>query len=84
MGLTGVDKYDRTLVSGVKYPVFAASACSFWVLTRILYTLGYTTGDPAKVRHFSRDMSYMCTLHDTHVHLDSEANVAAVLGPSPS
>ena len=41
---------DRTLVSGTKCPVFAASACAFWVFTRILYTIGYTTGDVDKVR----------------------------------
>ncbi|KAH7886372.1 hypothetical protein F5I97DRAFT_1937227 [Phlebopus sp. FC_14] len=37
-----------TLVTGVKYPVLAASACAFWSFTRILYTIGYTSGDPAK------------------------------------
>ncbi|KAF8551108.1 membrane-associated proteins in eicosanoid and glutathione metabolism [Imleria badia] len=37
-----------TLVSGVKHPVLAASACAFWVFTRVLYTIGYTTGDAAK------------------------------------
>ncbi|KAN0073693.1 hypothetical protein V8E55_012170 [Tylopilus felleus] len=37
-----------TLVSGVKYPVFAAGACAFWVFTRVLYTIGYTSGDAAK------------------------------------
>ncbi|KAF8435834.1 hypothetical protein L210DRAFT_3484299 [Boletus edulis BED1] len=37
-----------TLVSGVKYPVLAASACAFWAFTRVLYTIGYTSGDAAK------------------------------------
>ncbi|KIJ66631.1 hypothetical protein HYDPIDRAFT_174655 [Hydnomerulius pinastri MD-312] len=37
-----------TLVTAVKYPVLAAAACGFWSLSRILYTIGYTTGDPAK------------------------------------
>ena len=45
-----IDWYDRTLVSGTKYPILAASACAFWVLTRVLYTIGYTTGDVDKVR----------------------------------
>ncbi|KAG2033003.1 hypothetical protein BDR03DRAFT_711858 [Suillus americanus] len=37
-----------TLVTAMKYPVFAGYACGLWALSRILYTLGYTTGDPAK------------------------------------
>ena len=56
LGLTWMD--DRTLVSGVKYPNLAASACAFWVVSRVLYTIGYTTGDAAKVRCSSRDMNF--------------------------
>ncbi|OAX37877.1 membrane-associated proteins in eicosanoid and glutathione metabolism [Rhizopogon vinicolor AM-OR11-026] len=37
-----------TLVTAMKYPVFAGYACGFWALSRVLYTLGYTTGDPVK------------------------------------
>ncbi|KIJ09631.1 hypothetical protein PAXINDRAFT_172428 [Paxillus involutus ATCC 200175] len=37
-----------TLVTAVKYPLLAAAACAFWSFTRVLYTVGYTTGDPAK------------------------------------
>ncbi|KAF9225134.1 membrane-associated proteins in eicosanoid and glutathione metabolism [Gyrodon lividus] len=39
-----------TLVTALKYPILAASGCGFWTFTRVLYTIGYTTGDPAK-RH---------------------------------
>jgi hypothetical protein len=42
--------FHRTLVTAVKYPLLAAAACAFWSFTRVLYTVGYTTGDPAKVR----------------------------------
>ena len=45
-------------MSGVKYPNLAASACAFWVVSRVLYTIGYTTGDAAKVRCSSRDMNF--------------------------
>ncbi|KIK37117.1 hypothetical protein CY34DRAFT_810652 [Suillus luteus UH-Slu-Lm8-n1] len=37
-----------TLVASMKYPVFAGYASGLWALSRVLYTLGYTTGDPAK------------------------------------
>ncbi|KAG1859783.1 hypothetical protein F4604DRAFT_1150667 [Suillus subluteus] len=37
-----------TLVTAMKYPVFAGYGCGLWALSRVLYTLGYTTGDPAK------------------------------------
>ncbi|GLB38872.1 putative MAPEG family protein [Lyophyllum shimeji] len=40
--------YVSTLVTGLKYPMFAASACGIWSLSRIAYTRGYITGDPAK------------------------------------
>ncbi|EGO29224.1 hypothetical protein SERLADRAFT_365244 [Serpula lacrymans var. lacrymans S7.9] len=37
-----------TLVASLKNPYYASYACGLWVFARILYTLGYTTGDPAK------------------------------------
>ncbi|KAH7920361.1 membrane-associated proteins in eicosanoid and glutathione metabolism [Leucogyrophana mollusca] len=37
-----------TLITGVKYPLLAGAAAGFWSFSRVLYTLGYTTGDPAK------------------------------------
>lgn len=40
--------YLTTLVAGIKYPIFAASACAIWSLSRIAYTRGYLTGDPKK------------------------------------
>jgi len=37
-----------TLITAVKYPVPAAAACGLWSFSRIIYTLGYTTGEPKK------------------------------------
>jgi glutathione S-transferase len=41
------NEVHRTLITGIKYPVVAASFCGVWALTRIIYTRGYVTGDPA-------------------------------------
>ncbi|KAJ7153123.1 hypothetical protein C8R43DRAFT_1002958 [Mycena crocata] len=40
--------YMMTAVLSVKNPVLAASGLGLWVASRIAYTMGYTTGDPAK------------------------------------
>lgn len=37
-----------TAITGVRYPIFAASALAAWLVGRVLYTIGYTTGDPSK------------------------------------
>ncbi|XP_013416665.1 microsomal glutathione S-transferase 3 [Lingula anatina] len=36
------------LLGGIKQPVIAAAAGSIWIVGRVLYALGYYTGDPAK------------------------------------
>ncbi|KAL5533961.1 hypothetical protein ACEPAG_421 [Sanghuangporus baumii] len=36
------------LVTGLKYPYLGAALGTSWVLGRVLYTLGYSTGDPEK------------------------------------
>ena len=36
------------LYSGLRYPVLAASLGATWTIGRVLYTIGYTTGDPQK------------------------------------
>ena len=38
-----------TLITGLTYPVAAASLCAAWVASRIVYTIGYSTGNPLKV-----------------------------------
>ncbi|KIK70771.1 hypothetical protein GYMLUDRAFT_235190 [Collybiopsis luxurians FD-317 M1] len=40
--------YTTTLISALKFPKFAAAACTFWSLSRVLYTRGYISGDPAQ------------------------------------
>ncbi|KIP06175.1 hypothetical protein PHLGIDRAFT_36079 [Phlebiopsis gigantea 11061_1 CR5-6] len=37
-----------TLIVGVKYPRFAAAVCATWSVARVLYTIGYTSGNPKK------------------------------------
>ncbi|CDO73068.1 hypothetical protein BN946_scf185007.g122 [Trametes cinnabarina] len=37
-----------TLIAGLSYPIAAAALCGTWTLTRILYTIGYSSGDPKK------------------------------------
>ncbi|KAI5121143.1 hypothetical protein M0805_007141 [Coniferiporia weirii] len=36
------------LVTGLKYPLVAAGLGGTWVVGRVLYTIGYSTGDPGK------------------------------------
>ena len=42
------DNEPSTLLTGVKYPIFAACAAAVWSISRISYTRGYITGDPKK------------------------------------
>ena len=37
-----------TILTGLKYPHFAAAACGYWAFSRIPYTRGYISGDPNK------------------------------------
>jgi glutathione S-transferase len=39
-----------TFIVGLKYPYLAAAVCGTWTVSRLLYTIGYSTGDPKKVR----------------------------------
>jgi len=38
--------YVTTILTGLKYPILAASACGMWSVSRIAYTRGYVSGDP--------------------------------------
>ncbi|KAJ7750074.1 membrane-associated proteins in eicosanoid and glutathione metabolism [Mycena maculata] len=40
--------YSMTLITSLKYPIFAASLLGTWSLARVGYTVGYSTGDPMK------------------------------------
>ncbi|EKM84170.1 hypothetical protein AGABI1DRAFT_81868, partial [Agaricus bisporus var. burnettii JB137-S8] len=40
--------WATTLIVGSQMPVLAASVCGLWSLSRVTYTLGYLSGDPAK------------------------------------
>ncbi|KAK0548067.1 hypothetical protein OC846_003193 [Tilletia horrida] len=37
-----------TFVAGLKYPRAAAALCGIWTAARVVYTIGYCTGDPKK------------------------------------
>lgn len=41
---------SATLIAGIKYPICAALFCGSMTLSRIAYTLGYSSGVPEKVR----------------------------------
>ena len=47
---SGTDGHLSTVLTGTKYPIAAASACTAWSISRIAYTCGYLTGNPGKVR----------------------------------
>ncbi|KAJ6511421.1 hypothetical protein C8R47DRAFT_1095010 [Mycena vitilis] len=40
--------YLMTVTFGVKYPVLAASSLAMWVIGRVAYSIGYSTGEPDK------------------------------------
>ncbi|KAJ7701795.1 membrane-associated proteins in eicosanoid and glutathione metabolism [Mycena rosella] len=44
--------YMSTAVLGLRYPVLAASSLGLWVVSRVAYTIGYASGDPAKRTNF--------------------------------
>ncbi|KZT30729.1 membrane-associated proteins in eicosanoid and glutathione metabolism [Neolentinus lepideus HHB14362 ss-1] len=35
-----------TLIVGLRLPILAASLCGIWSFSRVLYTIGYSTGNP--------------------------------------
>ncbi|KAJ8702303.1 hypothetical protein PTI98_001033 [Pleurotus ostreatus] len=41
--------YVSALITALKYPIPAAVGLGLWSVSRIAYTAGYTSGDPAKV-----------------------------------
>ncbi|KAI9454166.1 hypothetical protein BJY52DRAFT_1123030, partial [Lactarius psammicola] len=39
-----------TLISAIHYPTYAAIGCGIWSFSRVFFTLGYSTGEPRRVR----------------------------------
>ncbi|KAH9065643.1 hypothetical protein EDB87DRAFT_1679371 [Lactarius vividus] len=37
-----------TLISAIHYPKLAAIGCAYWSFSRVLYTMGYSTGEPSE------------------------------------
>ncbi|KAJ7805763.1 hypothetical protein B0H14DRAFT_1587043 [Mycena olivaceomarginata] len=52
-------QYLMTILLGVKAPVVAASALGLWVASRVAYTSGYASGDPAKRNNILTKITYM-------------------------
>ena len=59
----------RVLVTGLKYPRFAAGLGGVWFVGRILYTIGYTSGDPAKRNTLSLGAAGLSTLGESRYFL---------------
>lgn len=41
-----------TLVTALRYPIYATATCSLFTVSRVMYTIGYLSGEPKKVRHW--------------------------------
>ncbi|KAI0796324.1 membrane-associated proteins in eicosanoid and glutathione metabolism, partial [Irpex lacteus] len=41
--------YASAFIVGLKYPIPAAIGVASWTFGRVLYTIGYSSGDPKKV-----------------------------------
>ncbi|KAH7914773.1 hypothetical protein BJ138DRAFT_1133141 [Hygrophoropsis aurantiaca] len=37
-----------TVIAGLQYPVLGSALCGGWSFARVIYTLGYNTGNPSK------------------------------------
>ncbi|KAI9454164.1 hypothetical protein BJY52DRAFT_1285864 [Lactarius psammicola] len=37
-----------TVLSAIHYPTYAAVGCGIWSFSRVLYTMGYSTGEPRR------------------------------------
>ncbi|KAJ3570010.1 hypothetical protein NP233_g4682 [Leucocoprinus birnbaumii] len=53
---------SSTAITGLEYPILAASVCTFWTLARIPYTLGYLTGDPSKRTQYGAAPGFGCNM----------------------
>ncbi|KAH9950991.1 membrane-associated proteins in eicosanoid and glutathione metabolism [Amylocystis lapponica] len=45
---TGYSREISTTIMALNYPIAAAGLCGCWTIARVLYTIGYSTGDPAR------------------------------------
>ncbi|KAI0795843.1 membrane-associated proteins in eicosanoid and glutathione metabolism [Abortiporus biennis] len=45
-----------TAIAATRYPIFAAVACGIWVFARVMYTIGYSTGEPSKRNWYKSSM----------------------------
>lgn len=52
-----------TLVFGLKCPHAAALMCGSFVVGRFMYTIGYKSGNPARVRNLALQLVLLLTKH---------------------
>lgn len=50
-----------TLVLGLRHPRIAASVCGVWIVFRVIYTIGYSTGDPWQRNRFFSSVGHTLT-----------------------
>ncbi|KAG6333703.1 hypothetical protein ID866_5386 [Astraeus odoratus] len=72
-----------TLITGLKYPCVAAALGSGFVLGRIIYTLGYKTGNPGRVRS-GAPFLFLIVLNPRHLTSVSLASMLASLQRPPT
>ncbi|EPQ60499.1 membrane-associated proteins in eicosanoid and glutathione metabolism [Gloeophyllum trabeum ATCC 11539] len=51
-----------TILVGLKRPILAASLCGAWSFARVLYTIGYATGDPERRNTSGGALFYLAQL----------------------
>ncbi|KAN0134294.1 MAPEG family [Lactarius tabidus] len=73
-----------TLISAIHHPTYAAVGCGIWSFGRILYTLGYSTGEPNGVCFYLNSAvasgSKHCVLAQRLVGSFTSLGVQALLG----
>ena len=69
------------MFAGLRYPTAAASLAGLWLVGRVLYTIGYSTGDADKVcasRFFS--VSYFGSKWDYCVQRNTRGGIVGMIG----
>ncbi|KAJ7044641.1 hypothetical protein C8F04DRAFT_1069034 [Mycena alexandri] len=51
--------YLMTTILGLKHPVLAAAALGSWVVSRVAYTVGYASGNPAQRNNLVGRITYV-------------------------
>ncbi|KAJ7177904.1 hypothetical protein C8R46DRAFT_666591 [Mycena filopes] len=54
--------YLMTVILGLRHPTLAAAALGSWVISRVAYTVGYSSGVPAKRNNIITSLTYIPAL----------------------